>query len=105
MRAVVLVAVFPRAKARLPQRCVDHIRMRGIDEHIGAAGVCILVEHLYPVLPAVGGAVDATLLVGAVGMTEHRGKKAVGVVRVNDQRRNLLAITEAEMLPRLTRIA
>src|ERR1035437_10488228 len=105
MRAVILVAVFPWAKARLPQRGIDHIGMRRINHNIGAAGVCIFIEHLLPALPAVGGAKDTTLFIGTIRRADHGGKKSIGVARIDDQRRNLLSIAEAQMLPRLSRIA
>ena len=53
----------------------DHpTRVRGVEGDVGGPGVVVLVEHLFPGLPAVGRAVDAALGVGAEGPPQHRGK-------------------------------
>src|SRR4029078_747557 len=64
----------------LPQRGVDDVRIGGIDPHVVAAGVLVLVEDLLERLAAVLGAEDAALLVGPVGMAEggHAAQRWIG---------------------------
>src|SRR5581483_932827 len=50
-RPVEFVVVFPRAFPHFPHGGVDHIGIRGIDLHIGAAGVFVLSDDSLPALP------------------------------------------------------
>jgi hypothetical protein len=63
--------------------------LAGID-HIRAAGVFVLGDDFLPGLTAIRRAIDSALFAGAVGMAEHGGEYAVGVARINGERRNLL---------------
>ena len=65
-------AVFPRALPRLPQRRVDDVGVRGIEQHVDAAGVLVLVEHALEAPAAVDRSEDAALGVGSVRMAERR---------------------------------
>ena len=73
----------------------------GIEQHVDAAGVLVLVEHLLERLAAVGRAEDAALVVRPVGMAEHGDEQPVGVPRVDHDLRDLLAVAQAEMRPGL----
>src|SRR5262249_12612465 len=57
-----------------------------------------------PGLAAVGGAVNAALGVGAVGVAQHGDEDAVGVARVDEDGGNLLAVAQADVLPRLAAV-
>ena len=94
-------AVFPGALLRLPEDGVDGLGIARVEGEIDGAGVFVLVEHLLPGLAAVGGAEDAALRVGAVGVAEHGDEEAVGIVRVDEDGGNLLAVAQAEVAPGL----
>ncbi len=92
-------AVFPGALARGPQHGVDGARVGGIEREVDRAGVFVFVEHLLPRVAAIGGAEDAALGVGAVGVTEDGREEAIGIARVDEERRDLLAAAQSEMAP------
>jgi len=73
--------------------------MAGVEDDLGGAGVAVDGEHAEPGCAAVGGAVDAALVVGAVGMAEDGGEEAIGVARIDGEVGNLLAVAKAEMGP------
>src|SRR5439155_25758411 len=68
------------------------------------AGVFILVEDLLPRLAAVGRAEDAALGVGPVGVAQHGDEDAVGVLGIDEDRRDLLAVAQAQVFPRLAAV-
>ena len=102
--AAIVVVVLPRPLAALPEGRVDDLRVGRIDVDVVGAGVLVEEEHLLPALAAVGRAEDAALGIGAVGVSEHRGEDAVGVARVDGERRDLLPLLEAEVLPGLAAV-
>ncbi len=55
-------------------------------------------------LAAVDGAEDATLVVRTVGMAEHGHEQAVGIFGIDEDGRDLLAVAQTEMLPRLAAV-
>src|SRR5260370_40482785 len=88
-------AALPRRNARGPQRGVNRLRIRGIESEVGGAGVFIFVENFLESLAAVGGAEDAALGVGTVGMPFGGDENAVGIFRVDENRRDLLRVAHA----------
>ena len=80
-------AVFPGALARGPQHGVDGARVGGIEREVDRAGVFVFVEHLLPGVAAIGGAEDAALGVGAVGVAEHGREEAIGIARIDEDAR------------------
>src|SRR5579863_3774717 len=97
---VIFVVVLPRALANLPHGGIDRVGIGGINLDVGAARIFVLGNHFLPILSAVGGAIDAAFLAGAVRMTEDGGQNFVGIPRIHGERGNLLAVGEAEMSPR-----
>ena len=93
------VAGGPWRAARRPQICVDDLRIFGIEGEVGGAGVVIFVENFLPVCAAVSGTEDAAFGIRAVGMAEHGYENAIGILRVNDDGGDLLAVAQAEVLP------
>src|SRR5712664_2054568 len=87
-------ANFPRRNARGPQHRVDRLRICGIESEIGCAGVFVLVENFLESLAAVGGAEDAALGVGTVGMSFGGNENAVGIFRIDEDRGDLLGVAE-----------
>src|SRR5262249_11394278 len=84
----------------LPQAGEEHLGAGRVEADVGRPGVGVLEEDFFPGLAAVGGAVDAPLLVGAEGVAEHGGVGGVGVVRVHDDRADL-AFLDPDALPGL----
>jgi len=70
--------------ARFPQDGVHGLGVGWIEGQRDRAGVFVLGKHLFPGLAAVGRAIDAAFLIGAVGMAQNRHENAVGVFGVND---------------------
>src|SRR5919204_5363214 len=64
------------------------------------AGRIVDVQRLGPRAPAVGRAIDAARFTLLVDRALRREQHQVGVLRVDEYRRDLLRILEAEMLPR-----
>src|SRR6266702_5995559 len=91
-------AHLPRRNARGPQRRVNRLRIRGIESEIGGAGVFIFVENFLESLPAVGGAEDAALGVGTVGMPFGGAENTVGIFRVDENRCDLLRVAQGSFL-------
>src|SRR5205085_11436663 len=78
--------------------------VRRVESQRHRAGVLVFVEHLCERLAAVGRAIDAALRVGSIRMAEHGDEQTIGILRVNDDRADLLAVAQAEMLPRPARV-
>src|SRR6266851_10291240 len=81
--AVNFVVVLPRALACLPHRGVHYVGIGRINFHIGGTGVFIFVNNFLPGLAAIGRTEQASLLIGAVGMTENCGKDSIGIARID----------------------
>jgi hypothetical protein len=58
-----------------------------------------LVENFLEGLTAIEGAEDSALRVGAVRMSLSGDEEAIGIFGVDDDRRDLLRIAKAQMLP------
>src|SRR5205823_1937375 len=93
------LAIFPRRLPGLPEGGVDDARIGGVDDHVGAAGVRVLVEDALEGFSAVDGAEDPALLVWTIWMPEHGDEEAVGILRIDGDLRNLLALPKAKVLP------
>src|SRR6185503_463532 len=96
--------VLPWPLARLPHHRVDVNGVRRIEHDVDAAGVGILIENLLERASAVGGAEDAALLVRSVRMAQDRDEQTIGILRIDGDLRDLLAVAEAEARPRLARV-
>ena len=94
-------AVFPGTLARFPERGVDGIGMGGIDLDFAGAGVFVLAEDLFECPAAIGGAIEAALGIRSVRVAEHGDEELVGIARIDGDLRDLLAVAQAEMRPRL----
>ena len=62
----------PLRAAPLIGRGVERLAVRGIHHQLGRAGVVIDVQHALPVLPAVGGLVDAAFAAGRPQVAQRR---------------------------------
>src|ERR1700722_11248209 len=100
----VFVPVFPGALADFPHRGVHHVGICRIDLNIRAAGVLIFVERFLPGFAAVGGGKDSALFVWSVGMAHHGSEQAIWIARIDGQGGDLLAVAQAEVTPRFSRV-
>ncbi len=96
--------VLPGAFACFPKRCVSRVRIPGIDQHIRAAGVFVLVQDLLESTAAVSRAKDAALFVRSIRMSGDRDQEMFGIAWVNRDLRNLLTVTQAKVRPGLSTI-
>ncbi len=97
-RARELVAL-PEALLLLPERGVDGVRIRRIEEDVVAPGVLVTVQHLLERRTTVGGTEDPSFFVGSVGVTQNSHEKTVGVGGIDHHIGNHLAITQAQVRP------
>ncbi len=74
-------------------------RIVRIETDVGSAGVFADEQHALPRLAAVGGAIDAALLVGAEGVAKDRGISNVGIRRMHDHGADLPDLLP-DVLPR-----
>src|SRR5271157_610248 len=94
-------AVSPRTLPRLPQHRINDLRIAGVEGEIRGARMLIFIEHLLPVLTAIRGAEDAALGIRPIGMPQDRHEDAIGIVRIHQNGRYLLAVAQAEVAPGL----
>jgi len=92
----------PRRTPRVPERRVDRLRRRRVEVEIDRADVVALEQHLLPRRPAVAGAVDAAIRVGAVDMAKRRDEDDVGVLWIDEDAADLARVVETEMGPGLS---
>ena len=98
-------ADLPGRLARRPQDGEHRLGIRGVEGDIHRAGVLVRVEHPLPRFSTVGRAEHAALGIRAVGMAEHGDQDAARIVRIDDEGRDLLAVRQAEVTPRLAGVA
>ncbi len=84
---------------RVPRSGEQHLRLTGRHGDVGDANVRSLIEHAQPVVSAVGGLVDAALVIGAVGVPERTDIDGACVGRVNQDAADLPGIIKADVLP------
>src|SRR6267154_4976128 len=103
-RAVVYVAVLPRARASIPQGRVYDVRVVGVYLDARAARVLAALEHRNPSPAAIDRPIDASAGARPIGMTQDGREYPVGILRVDGEVRNLLCIVERQMHPRFAAI-
>ncbi len=93
----------PGRAARLPQRGEDELaaRVRG---EVDRAGVAVAEERARPGRAAVGRAVHAARVVGAVGVAERRDQQRLGVRGIDQDAPDLARVLEADAGPRRARV-
>src|SRR4029077_12682757 len=87
-------ANLPRRNARGPQHRVNRLRICGIESQIGGTGIFVLVENFLESLSAVSRTEDAALGVRTVGMTFGGDENTVGILRVDENRGDLLRVAQ-----------
>src|SRR5439155_67365 len=87
-----------------PQHGVNRLRIRGIESKVGGAAVFIFVENFLEGLSALGGAENAALCVGTIGVSFGSDENAVGIFRVDENRGDLLGVPQTEMRPGFSRV-
>ena len=76
----IIVVIFPWSQPLIPQRCIHDLRILWIDDNVGAAGIFILVQNLFPGFAAIGRAKNPALCIGAVRMSEHCREQPVRIL-------------------------
>ena len=94
----------PRRAARLPERGVYGVGVRGIHREIDGAGVVVLEEHFAPGRAAVGRLEHAAFGVRPVLMAERRDVDDVRIVRIDDDFPDLPRIVETDVRPRFAAV-
>ena len=82
----------------------EHLRIGGIHDQVGGAGVLVDGEDVLPGDAAVGGLEDAALFVGAPQPAHRRHVDDVGVLRVDDDAADVLRVAQAHVLPGLAAV-
>ena len=90
---------FEEALLLLPERRIDHVRVRRIDADVVAAGVLVFVEDLLEGAAAVDGSENAPFGVRPVRVAERRDEEAIGIARVDVNHRDHLRVTQPEIRP------
>ena len=88
-----------RVPERLPERGVEHVRIRRVDDEIARAGRIVAHEHLSPRRAAIGRLVDATLLIRSPEGALRGDPDDVGVRGVDAHAADLARSLEAQELP------
>ena len=91
----------PRGPPSLPQCSEQDIGVAGIEHHVDAPGLGILIEHLLPGLAAILSAEDAALFVIGKGMSERRDKGDVRILRVHGEAPDGMRVGKPNKLPGL----
>ena len=92
-------AVLPWGFLTLPHAAEDDFGIFGIDLDFGCSRAVVGEEDALPGFSAIGGAVEAALFVGAVGVAGDGDEDAVGVAGIDGDLADLLAVAEAEVGP------
>ncbi len=90
----------PRPARALPGGGVQHVGVGRINHQIDGAGVFVDEQHLLPGLAAVGSLVHAALLVGRIQVSEHGHPQGVGIIGMQHDATDVMALAEAHVLPR-----
>src|SRR5207244_3970871 len=98
------LAVFPRALAGGEEVGEDDVRVGRIEFERDRPGVFILVQNFLPSLTAVGRAEDASFFIRSVRMAEHGDEDSVGVMWIDDDGTDLLAVFQPHVPPGLAAV-
>src|SRR5438270_5976429 len=104
-RRIVGIANRPWRTSRCPHISVDSFRVGWVECEIDGPGVLVFVENLLECLPTVGGPEDASFSIRSIGMPQHGDIDAIGVLRIDQNRSDLLTVAETQMCPGLAAIA
>ena len=92
----------PRRAARLPERGVDDVRIRGIEGEVGGARRVVPEQHLAPVLPAISAAIHTALRRRRPDVALRGDVNDIRVGRVHEHARDLSRELQSERRPRLS---
>src|SRR5229473_1386697 len=94
----------PWRPSRLPQRCVNHFRIAGLESKIDRAGVFVVKQNLLPALSSIFRTENAPLRVRPVSVTQRRHENLVRVPRVHNDPPDLPRILQPDVFPRLAAV-
>src|SRR5215472_13367901 len=88
-----------RVHFHLPHSGEKNARVVRVHSQTGTTGVAVGEEHALPMLAAVGGAIDAALLLRAGGAAEHANKSDVGIRGIYQDAPDTSGFVEAGVRP------
>ena len=94
----------PGVDDHLPHPGEEDAGVVRVHDDVGGAGVLVHEENALPVFAAVFGAIDAALLLRAVGVTKRCDQNVVGVGGVDDDASDAPGLVEPHMLPGFARV-
>ena len=97
-------ANFPGSDARSPESREESLRVAGIHDDIGGAGVFVLIQNLLECLASIERTENTAFGVRAVGVPLGCHKYAIRIFRIDDDSGDLLRIVEAKVRPGLARV-
>src|SRR5260370_8262316 len=95
----------PRWPSRLPQRCVNHFRIAGLESKIDRAGVFVVKQNLLPALSSIFRTEYAALCVRPVSVTQRRHENLVRVPLAHDDSPDFPRILQPHLFPPLPALA
>ena len=95
---------FVRVAPELPHPRVQNIRLLRIHRQGGTAGIFVHVQNTLPFLAAIGGLVDAALLVRIPQMPQRAGVHRVRFAGIDENGADALGIFQANLLPTLAAV-
>jgi len=89
----------PRRTMRVPSRGQQSVGTIGCNGEIGDANFRALVEDFRPMVAAIGGLIDAALVIGTVRMSKRADVNDVCILRIDDNTADLTRVAQADILP------
>jgi hypothetical protein len=104
-RALARVDEVPRPALAVPQRGVHHVRVAGLEDHVGGTGPTVRrLQHLLPAGAAVLGEIEAAHATLGVERALHRDEDAATVARIDDDAGNAIGAEQARLREALAAI-
>src|SRR5258708_39434026 len=94
----------PGWPSRLPQRCVNHFRIAGLESKIDRPAAFVVKQNLLPALSSIFRTENASLRVRPVSVTQRRHENLVRVTSVHEDSPDLPRILQPDVLPRLAAV-
>src|SRR6266480_5067273 len=89
----------PWLPARLPKRGEDNVGIVRVEDNMDAAGIFVFRQDFRPGLATVTRAKNPALLVLTEGLAQRRHEHNVGILGMNNERADLAAIFQSNILP------
>jgi len=94
--------LFVRMHHHLPHPRDQGFAVMRIKRKTGAAGILVGKEHAVPMLPAIGGAINAALLLRACGATQRADEDDLRIRGIYDDAADAAGLVQTHVRPRLS---